>query len=129
VPIFDSNQDAALALCLIGARMAVAESLFVGWFGPRGLASIVFVVMVIDVKLPGNTTLVPTVLWTVVMSVICHGLTANSFALLLARQLLLRHRAEGIDRTRAECSIRLPLPPPLNACLFVAREVGLDLLA
>lgn len=75
-----------VALCLIGARMAVAESLFVGWFGPRGLASIVFAIMVIDAKLPGNTTLIATVLWTVVLSVILHGLTANSFAHLLAKR-------------------------------------------
>jgi NhaP-type Na+/H+ or K+/H+ antiporter len=75
-----------VALCLLGARVTMAESLFVGWFGPRGLASIVFAIMVFDAKLPGNLTLMATVAWTVVLSVIAHGLTANTFARLLASQ-------------------------------------------
>jgi NhaP-type Na+/H+ or K+/H+ antiporter len=73
-----------VALCLLGARVTIAESLFVGWFGPRGLASIVFAIMVFDAKLPGNMALMATVTWTVVLSVIAHGLTANTFARLLA---------------------------------------------
>ena len=75
-----------VGFCLLGTRVTVAESLFVGWFGPRGLASIVFAIMVFDAKLPGNTELMATVAWTVVLSVIAHGLTANTFAGLLARR-------------------------------------------
>jgi sodium/hydrogen antiporter len=82
-----------VALCLLGARVTMAESLFVGWFGPRGLASIVFAIMVFDAKLPGNITLMATVAWTVVLSVIAHGLTANTFARLLAR----RTTSVGVD--------------------------------
>jgi hypothetical protein len=41
-------------LCLIGMRTSVADKLFIGWFGPRGLATIVFAVLVLDEKLPGN---------------------------------------------------------------------------
>jgi sodium/hydrogen antiporter len=76
-----------VALCLLGARTTIAESLFVGWFGPRGLASVVFAIMVFDAKLPSNMTLMATVAWTVVLSVIAHGLTANSFARLLATRI------------------------------------------
>ena len=82
-----------VALCLLGTRMTIAESLFVGWFGPRGLASIVFAIMVLDAKLPGNTALMATVTWTVVLSVIAHGLTANTFA----RQLATRTASVGLD--------------------------------
>jgi NhaP-type Na+/H+ or K+/H+ antiporter len=82
-----------VALCLLGARMTIAESLFVGWFGPRGLASIVFAIMVFDANLPGNVALMATVAWTVVLSVIAHGLTANSFARLLAT----RTTSVGVD--------------------------------
>ena len=78
-----------VALCLLGARVTIAESLFVGWFGPRGLASIVFAIMVLDAKLPGNIALMATVSWTVVLSVIAHGLTANTFARLLATRTTL----------------------------------------
>jgi NhaP-type Na+/H+ or K+/H+ antiporter len=67
-------------LCLIGKGLRLDTQLFIGWFGPRGLASIVFVVMVIGEKLPGNDTIVAVVMWTIVLSVILHGLSANLLA-------------------------------------------------
>ena len=45
-------------LCLIGTRTSTADKLFIGWFGPRGLATIVFAVLVLDEKLPGNDTII-----------------------------------------------------------------------
>ena len=64
-------------LCLIGTRTSVADKLFIGWFGPRGLATIVFAVLVLDEKLPGNDTIMLAAGWTVLLSVIAHGVTAN----------------------------------------------------
>src|SRR6516164_6381304 len=65
-------------LCLIGTRTSTADKLFVGWFGPRGLATIVFAILVLDAKLPGNDTIMLAAGWTVLLSVIAHGVTANS---------------------------------------------------
>jgi len=64
-------------LCLIGTRTSTADKLFIGWFGPRGLATIVFAVLVLDQKLPGNDTIMLAAGWTVLLSVIVHGVTAN----------------------------------------------------
>jgi sodium/hydrogen antiporter len=64
-------------LCLIGTRTSTADKLFIGWFGPRGLATIVFAVLVLDEKLPGNDTIILAAGWTVLLSVIVHGVTAN----------------------------------------------------
>ncbi len=64
-------------LCLTPTDLKTGEKLFVGWFGPRGLASIVFAVMVINADLPGGELLTDTVAWTVLLSVIAHGLSAN----------------------------------------------------
>ena len=64
-------------LCLIGTRTSTADKLFIGWFGPRGLATIVFAVLVFDEKLPGNDTIMLAAGWTVLLSVIAHGVTAN----------------------------------------------------
>jgi NhaP-type Na+/H+ or K+/H+ antiporter len=47
------------------------------WFGPRGIATIVFAVLVLDEKLPGNDTIMLGAGWTVLLSVIAHGVTAN----------------------------------------------------
>ena len=67
-------------LCLIGKRLQPDTLLFMGWFGPRGLASIVFAVMVMAAHLPGHETILATVAWTIVLSIVAHGLTANSLA-------------------------------------------------
>jgi NhaP-type Na+/H+ or K+/H+ antiporter len=64
-------------LALTPTDLGPGDKLFVGWFGPRGLASIVFGVMVINADLPGGELLEDTVVWTVLLSVIAHGLSAN----------------------------------------------------
>src|SRR5436853_4610392 len=72
-------------LCLIGTRTSTADKLFIGWFGPRGLATIVFAVLVLDEKLPGNDTIMLAAGWTVLLSVIAHGVTANPLVKRMAR--------------------------------------------
>ena len=64
-------------LCLIGTRTSTADKLFIGWFGPRGLATIVFAILVLGEKLPSNDTIMLAAGWTVLLSVIAHGVTAN----------------------------------------------------
>ena len=64
-------------LCLIGTRTSTLEKMFIGWFGPRGLATIVFAVLVLDEKLPGNDTIMLAAGWTVLLSVVAHGVSAN----------------------------------------------------
>jgi NhaP-type Na+/H+ or K+/H+ antiporter len=66
----------ALAMLGTGARRPTVA--FVGWFGPRGLASIVFaVILVDDANLPHTQTLVLAIVMTVALSVYGHGLTAR----------------------------------------------------
>jgi NhaP-type Na+/H+ or K+/H+ antiporter len=64
-------------LCLIGTRTSMSDKLFIGWFGPRGLATIVFAVLILDEKLPGNDAIILTAGWTVLLSVVAHGISAN----------------------------------------------------
>ena len=71
-------------LSLIGTAADHHSKLFLGWFGPRGLASIVFAIIVLNENLPGGKTLAITVVCTVFLSVIVHGLTANPLANALA---------------------------------------------
>lgn len=70
-------------LSLIHTGMSGKEKLFIGWFGPRGLASIVFAIMVLDIPLPHGETIVTTVACTIALSVILHGFTAKPFIKLL----------------------------------------------
>ena len=64
-------------LALKGMNLSTDEKLFMGWFGPRGLASIVFAVIVLNENLPGGHTISMTVVCTIILSVVGHGISAN----------------------------------------------------
>lgn len=74
-------------LSLSKLNLRSSEKLFIGWFGPRGLASIVFAVIVFNEKLPGGNTIAMTVVCTIMLSVIAHGLSANPLVAKLAASL------------------------------------------
>ena len=69
---------APVALALVGTRLAPATVLFVGWFGPRGLASIVLGLVYLDAAGAGSSTetIRLTVIATVLVSIVAHGVTA-----------------------------------------------------
>jgi NhaP-type Na+/H+ or K+/H+ antiporter len=67
-----------VALALLGTGARKPTSAFLGWFGPRGLASIVFAVIVVEEShLPHVQTILLTTYATVGLSVLVHGLTAS----------------------------------------------------
>lgn len=79
-----------VALALIGDRFRPMTVLFVGWFGPRGLASIVFLVIgLAGLKEAGVDPgpLAATITWTVLLSVVLHGLTAGPIAARYGRRV------------------------------------------
>lgn len=77
-------------LTLTGMGLGTSEKLFMGWFGPRGLASIVFAVIVLGDKLPGGDIIAMTVTCTIILSVLAHGLSANPLVGVLVK------RTEGV---------------------------------
>ncbi len=74
-------------LVLAGLRLQASEKLFMGWFGPRGLASIVFAVIVSNEHLPGGGTIAMTAVCTILLSVIAHGISANPLVAALSSRL------------------------------------------
>jgi len=70
-----------VAISLIGTSARAPTIAFLGWFGPRGLASIVFAVLVVEESgLPGENTIALITYLTVGLSVFAHGLTAAPLA-------------------------------------------------
>lgn len=70
-----------VAVSLLGSGARPPTIGFLGWFGPRGLASIVFAVMLEEgSELPHEETILLTVYATVGLSVLLHGLTAAPLA-------------------------------------------------
>ena len=65
-----------VAISLWGTHALGPTVAFMGWFGPRGLASIVFAVMVEDAHLAHAPTVVAAIYLSVGLSVLVHGLSA-----------------------------------------------------
>jgi sodium/hydrogen antiporter len=78
-----------VAFALIGTRLSVASVLFMGWFGPRGLASIVLGLVYLEqeIHLPGETTIRLAIIGTVLLSIFVHGLSATPGIDLYAREI------------------------------------------
>jgi sodium/hydrogen antiporter len=75
-----------VALAMIGSGAKRATVLFLGWFGPRGLASIVFAVITVEeAKLPHVDTILLTAYVAVGLSVLAHGASAAPLARRYAR--------------------------------------------
>ena len=75
-----------VAIAMLGSRARPPTVGFLGWFGPRGLASIVFAVIVIEESnLPHEHLIVLAIYLTVGLSVFVHGLSAAPLANRYAR--------------------------------------------
>ena len=77
-------------VALLGERYRPLTVLFIGWFGPRGLATIVFAILGLE-AMHGSS--IPTELvgatfaWTVLLSVVLHGLSAAPLAAWYGRRI------------------------------------------
>jgi NhaP-type Na+/H+ or K+/H+ antiporter len=70
-----------VALSLAGSGFDRATVAFVGWFGPRGLASVVFGLIAVDgLDRADAQVVLGAVVVTVALSVLAHGVTASPLA-------------------------------------------------
>ena len=78
-----------VAVALIGTRLSTPTVIFMGWFGPRGLASIVLGLVYLEqeIQLPGEATIRLAVMTTVLISIFAHGLSAAPGIGLYARRI------------------------------------------
>jgi NhaP-type Na+/H+ or K+/H+ antiporter len=78
-----------VALSLLGTRLRAVSVLFAGWFGPRGLASIVLGLIVLEEAplLAARDEIEAVVTLTVLLSVLLHGLTAAPLSAAYSRRV------------------------------------------
>ena len=77
-----------VTVSMIGTRLSAASMLFMGWFGPRGLATIVLALVAVqEVKTAEFSLLRLGMIATVLLSIFAHGLSAQPGIRLYARQL------------------------------------------
>jgi sodium/hydrogen antiporter len=95
-----------VAIATLGTRSSPATVAYLGWFGPRGLASIVFAVLVVEADVPEASTIVDATALTVIASIVLHGLTAGPLTERYARVLRRRPPRRGIEA--APTTVRVP---------------------
>jgi NhaP-type Na+/H+ or K+/H+ antiporter len=76
-----------VALAVIGLGLRPATVAFLGWFGPRGLASVILALVVVEEEpaLPGNDAIFLVMTVTVLLSVLAHGISAGPLTRRYAR--------------------------------------------
>ena len=76
-----------VAVALKGTGMTRLSVAFVGWFGPRGIASVLYLLIVVaDLGIKGYERILSVIILTVMLSVFLHGLTASPLVSLYARR-------------------------------------------
>jgi len=113
---------------MIGSRARARTVAFLGWFGPRGLASIVFAVIVVEeAQLPGTNTILLATYVTIGLSVLAHGISAAPLAARYARWYgshpeHLRPEMESVHVTahRTRGPRRAPAPPSVDDVMIPA---------
>lgn len=67
-----------VVLCLAGTGLSRGTKYFIGWFGPRGIASILYLLMVvIELGSAGMEKMISVIVLTVTLSIYLHGISAN----------------------------------------------------
>ena len=106
-----------VALAMVGSHARRPTVAFLGWSGPRGLASIVFGVLVADeANLPYQQDILLAVAVTVTLSILAHGLTAQPLTDRYVRwyesdQPEMERRSAPEHRLRAPLRSRVPRTP------------------
>jgi NhaP-type Na+/H+ or K+/H+ antiporter len=98
-----------VAIAMLGTSARRPTVAFLGWFGPRGAASIVFALLLLEEErgLPNEDLILATVFVTVGLSVLAHGATATPFATRYADWLDARSaRSETAPESDASADIR-----------------------
>ena len=83
-----------VAIATLGTGASPATVAYLGWFGPRGLASIVFAVIVVEAAVPHTSTIVDATALTVIASIVLHGFSAGP---LTERYVESRKRGRSTD--------------------------------
>jgi NhaP-type Na+/H+ or K+/H+ antiporter len=108
-----------VALSLIGTQLQRSTVLFLGWFGPRGLASIVLGLTLVEEEsaLPGQETILLVMIATVLLSVFAHGASAVPLTHRYGQ------RTDTLEETAPEMQDVVEMPTRLGAVRKKAKPV------
>jgi sodium/hydrogen antiporter len=76
-----------VAISLIGSGISNTSIWFIAWFGPRGIASVLYLLMVIlQLGTKGYEKIIAVITLTVLLSILLHGVTAVPFSNIFFRE-------------------------------------------
>jgi NhaP-type Na+/H+ or K+/H+ antiporter len=90
-------RPAAVLISLIGTHLPSPQKLFIAWFGPKGVASMLFALFVLDSAVSNGTLIFDIAAFVVIASITAHGLTDTVGASWIQRRMQARERAEPPD--------------------------------
>jgi sodium/hydrogen antiporter len=86
-------RPAAVLLSFIGTRLPGPQKLFIAWFGPKGVASMLFALFVLDSAVSNGSLIFDVAAFVILASIIAHGLTDTVGASWIERRMRARERA------------------------------------
>jgi NhaP-type Na+/H+ or K+/H+ antiporter len=87
----------AVWVSFIGIRMHFAEKAFIAWFGPKGVASMLFALLVLNSSAPDRTVVFDVASFVILASILAHGLTDTVGARWITRRLVSSERPPAPD--------------------------------
>ena len=92
-----------VALSMVGSQLRWPSVFFLGWFGPRGLATVLFAIVILDEShLPHGQLVFDVAMLTALFSVVVHGVTATPFSERYGRSVANASKSHAEHRTVAE---------------------------
>jgi len=112
-----------IALSLLGSGASAATVAFLGWAGPRGLASIVYAVLIAETAaVPGREVVFLVAAWTILLSIYLHGMTAAPLSVAYGGYV---DRTRAVEGRRPSAMPELPVRlPPQRGRQAAARSRG-----
>ena len=110
-------RPAAVLVSFIGVRLPRPQKLFVAWFGPKGVASMLFALLVLNSTDPHRTIVFDVASFVILASILAHGLTDTLGAQWIERQIAGSGRAdenevgEEVERDEQDAAPAV-VPPP-----------------
>jgi NhaP-type Na+/H+ or K+/H+ antiporter len=93
-------RPAAVLVSFVGVKMPVPHKLFIAWFGPKGVASMLFALLVLNSTTPDRTLVFDIASFVILTSILAHGLTDTVGAQWIERRLA----AQSAERRTAYAS-------------------------
>jgi NhaP-type Na+/H+ or K+/H+ antiporter len=113
-------RPAAIGLALRKVSISRRARLFIGWFGPRGLSSLLFALLLVTNGVPGAENILAIAGVVVILSAIAHGVSATPLAARYARLVA----AETLPEERESSAAGLFRPDPTAVPRISAAELA-----